>query len=34
MCGDAHVRNLGAFAAPDGNLVFDINDFGDTIARL
>jgi uncharacterized protein (DUF2252 family) len=31
ICGDAHVRNVGAFAAPDGRLVFDINDFDETI---
>lgn len=31
LCGDAHVRNLGAFAAPDGRLVFDINDFDETL---
>jgi uncharacterized protein (DUF2252 family) len=31
LCGDAHVRNLGAFAAPDGRLVFDINDFDEAI---
>ena len=31
LCGDAHVRNLGAFAAQDGRLVFDINDFDETI---
>jgi uncharacterized protein (DUF2252 family) len=31
LCGDAHVRNLGAFAAPDGRLMFDINDFDETI---
>jgi uncharacterized protein (DUF2252 family) len=31
LCGDAHVRNLGVFAAPDGRLVFDINDFDETI---
>jgi uncharacterized protein (DUF2252 family) len=31
MCGDAHVRNLGAYAAPDGTLVFDINDFDETM---
>jgi len=31
LCGDAHVRNLGAFAAPDGRLVFDLNDFDETI---
>ena len=31
ICGDAHVCNLGAFAAPDGRLVFDINDFDETV---
>jgi len=31
LCGDAHVRNLGAFAGPDGRLVFDINDFDETV---
>lgn len=31
LCGDAHVRNLGAFAGLDGRLVFDINDFDETI---
>jgi uncharacterized protein (DUF2252 family) len=31
ICGDAHVRNLGAYAAPDGRLLFDINDFDETI---
>jgi uncharacterized protein (DUF2252 family) len=31
LCGDAHVRNVGAFGAPDGRLVFDINDFDETI---
>jgi uncharacterized protein (DUF2252 family) len=31
LCGDAHVRNLGTFAAQDGRLVFDINDFDETI---
>ncbi len=31
ICGDAHVRNLGAYAAPDGRLVFDINDFDETV---
>jgi uncharacterized protein (DUF2252 family) len=30
LCGDAHVRNLGAYAAPDGRLLFDINDFDET----
>ncbi|HTJ44525.1 MAG TPA: DUF2252 domain-containing protein [Kofleriaceae bacterium] len=27
LCGDAHLFNLGAYAAPDGHLVFDLNDF-------
>jgi len=31
ICGDAHVRNLGAYGAPDGRLVFDINDFDESI---
>ena len=31
ICGDAHVRNLGSFSAPDGRLIFDINDFDETI---
>src|ERR1700739_2420793 len=30
ICGAAHVRNLGAFAAPDGRLVFSITDFDET----
>ena len=30
LCGDAHVQNLGCFEAPDGRLVFDINDFDET----
>ena len=31
ICGDAHVQNLGAYSAPDGRLVFDINDFDETV---
>ncbi|HYM59304.1 MAG TPA: DUF2252 domain-containing protein [Thermoanaerobaculia bacterium] len=31
LCGDAHVLNLGAFASPEGHLVFDINDFDETM---
>jgi len=31
LCGDAHIRNLGAFASAEGNIVFDINDFDETI---
>jgi uncharacterized protein (DUF2252 family) len=30
LCGDAHVQNLGAYAAEDGRLIFDINDFDET----
>ena len=30
ICGDAHVRNLGAYSAPDGKIVFDVNDFDET----
>ncbi len=31
LCGDAHVQNLGAYSGPDGRLIFDINDFDETI---
>jgi len=31
LCGDAHVRNLGAYADPDGRLIFDLNDFDETL---
>jgi uncharacterized protein (DUF2252 family) len=30
-CGDAHLSNFGAFAAPDRRLVFDLNDFDETL---
>ena len=30
-CGDAHLANFGAFASPERNLVFDINDFDETL---
>src|SRR5580704_14645503 len=30
ICGDAHVRNLGAFATPEGRIIFDLNDFDET----
>ena len=30
LCGDAHLSNFGGFAAPDRELVFDINDFDET----
>ena len=31
LCGDAHVQNLGAYSGPDGRLIFDINDFDETL---
>ncbi len=31
LCGDAHVQNLGAFEGVDGRLIFDINDFDETM---
>jgi uncharacterized protein (DUF2252 family) len=31
LCGDAHLSNFGAFASPERNLVFDINDFDETL---
>jgi uncharacterized protein (DUF2252 family) len=30
-CGDAHLLNLGLFATPERRLVFDINDFDETL---
>src|SRR5205807_6581973 len=30
-CGDCHVMNFGAFATPEQNIVFDINDFDETL---
>ncbi len=30
-CGDAHVNNFGKFATPERNIVFDINDFDETL---
>jgi uncharacterized protein (DUF2252 family) len=31
LCGDAHLSNFGTYAAPDRRLVFDINDFDETL---
>ena len=31
LCGDAHLSNFGAFAAPDRRLIFSINDFDETL---
>ena len=31
LCGDAHLSNFGIFAAPDRRLVWDLNDFDETL---
>jgi uncharacterized protein (DUF2252 family) len=31
LCGDAHLSNFGAYAAPDRRLVFSVNDFDETL---
>jgi uncharacterized protein (DUF2252 family) len=31
LCGDAHLSNFGVFGAPDRRLVFDLNDFDETL---
>ena len=31
LCGDAHLSNFGVFASPERTLVFDINDFDETL---
>src|SRR5205085_11401717 len=31
LCGDAHLSNFGGFAGPDRTLVFDLNDFDETL---
>jgi len=30
-CGDAHISNFGLFASPERSLLFDINDFDETL---
>ncbi|CAB4609244.1 unannotated protein [freshwater metagenome] len=30
-CGDAHLQNFGLFASPERNLLFDVNDFDETL---
>jgi uncharacterized protein (DUF2252 family) len=30
-CGDAHLANFGAFASPERQLLFDLNDFDETL---
>ena len=31
LCGDAHLNNFGVFATPERDLVFDVNDFDETL---
>ncbi|MBV8489368.1 MAG: DUF2252 domain-containing protein [Candidatus Eremiobacteraeota bacterium] len=31
LCGDCHLKNFGGFATPERNVVFDINDFDETL---
>ena len=31
LCGDAHLSNFGGFASPERDLVFDLNDFDETL---
>ena len=31
LCGDAHLSNFGVFASPERALVFDVNDFDETL---
>ena len=31
LCGDAHLANFGGFASPERDLIFDINDFDETL---
>lgn len=31
LCGDAHLCNFGAFGSPERRLVFDVNDFDETL---
>jgi uncharacterized protein (DUF2252 family) len=31
LCGDAHLSNFGGFGSPERRLVFDVNDFDETL---
>jgi uncharacterized protein (DUF2252 family) len=31
LCGDAHLSNFGVFASPERRLLFDVNDFDETL---
>ena len=30
-CGDCHLLNFGGFATPERSLIFDLNDFDETL---
>jgi uncharacterized protein (DUF2252 family) len=34
ICGDAHLQNFGAYASPERNIVFDVNDFDETLTGM
>ncbi len=33
-CGDCHLMNFGAFLSPEGNVLFDVNDFDETLPEV
>ncbi|MGD9542395.1 MAG: DUF2252 domain-containing protein [Methylocystis sp.] len=34
VCGDCHLRNFGAFVSPEGHMLFDVNDFDETLPAV
>jgi uncharacterized protein (DUF2252 family) len=33
-CGDCHLMNFGAFSSPEGRVLFDVNDFDETLPNV
>lgn len=33
-CGDCHLMNFGAYQSPEGNVLFDVNDFDETLPQV
>ena len=33
-CGDCHLMNFGVFASPENNILFDVNDFDETLGGV
>jgi uncharacterized protein (DUF2252 family) len=31
LCGDAHLSNFGVFGSPERRLIFDVNDFDESL---